>query len=121
MTPTTVAAVRTEISTSTAPSPSCTQSSACLTPANTARYDQYWWWQSLLAQMPPDTAGMLLMPAVGGGAVARDIVIVWREPVINKDANGLPLLLKTASNNNGCPSTIAAADGMRCYVQRVAL
>ena len=77
------------------------------------------WWRSIQTQMPADTVGMLLVSTGQPNLSSRDIVIVWREPVVDKDADGNPDLRPAYAR--GCPSSIKAPDGMRCYVQRVML
>jgi type IV pilus modification protein PilV len=77
------------------------------------------WWQNIRTQMPADTVGLLLVSTNQPNLSSRDIIIVWREPVVDKDAGGNPNLRPAYAK--GCPSSIDAPDGMRCYVQRVML
>lgn len=100
----------------------CTQN--CSSISATAKNDMITWWQTIRTQMPPDSVGMLLMPNTTTinsqiNALSRDIVIVWREPVVNKSKNNTAILLN--NKNNSCPASINASEGMRCYVQRVML
>lgn len=92
----------------------CTVNTPCNTASSAAVNDINLWLQSVNTLMP-QSAAMLLMPPEGVNALSRTIVIAWLEPVVDKDASGNPIVLKQASNNNGCPATISAADGVRCY------
>jgi type IV pilus assembly protein PilV len=105
----------------TTPSPACNATNVC-NRSQIANYDIIQWRQSILTQMPPDSAGMLLMPTGASEAMlARDIVIVWREPVVQKNSAGTPVLL--SAGLSGCPTALHSTlpAGMRCYVQRVML
>jgi type IV pilus assembly protein PilV len=101
---------------STTPTIDCSNNKPCTSSDAISTYDVDTWWQNIRAQMPPDSVGMLLTPSGVVSVLVRDIVIAWPEPVINKDANNKPILLK-----NGCPSTITVSAGTRCYTQRVTL
>lgn len=97
----------------------CNVTDPCTSSDAISTYDVDTWWQNIRTQMPPDSVGMLLTitTTTGGTKVlARDIVIAWPEPVINKDTNNKPILLK-----NGCPTSITVSAGTRCYTQRVML
>jgi type IV pilus modification protein PilV len=94
----------------------CSVTNPCTSSDAISTYDVDTWWQNIRAQMPSDSVGMLLTPSGVASVLVRDIVIAWPEPVINKDANNKPILLK-----NGCPSTITVSAGTRCYTQRVML
>ncbi|MEN9911719.1 MAG: type pilus modification protein PilV [Pseudomonadota bacterium] len=95
----------------------CSVTNPCTSSDAISTYDIDTWWQNIRTQMPPDSVGMLLTTTTGGvNTLARDIVIVWTEPVINKDTNNKPILLKS-----GCPSTVTVSAGTRCYTQRVML
>jgi type IV pilus modification protein PilV len=94
----------------------CSDKKPCTSSDDISKYDVNTWWQNIRTQMPSDSVGMLLTPSGVASVLVRDIVIAWPEPVINKDANSKPILLK-----NGCPSTITVSAGTRCYTQRVML
>jgi type IV pilus modification protein PilV len=101
---------------------SCLAASPCSSAAATAADDLAQWQQSLVQTMPRgQTAAIVLMPptSTNGAALSRDIVIAWVEPVVDKDAAGNPILI--SSTAYGCPASIAAPAGVRCYRQRFVL
>lgn len=118
ITKTTQAAVKNDIDTAMVKSLKsvCTVKTPCDSLDAISAYDVDTWWQNIRTQMPPDSVGMLLVTAGGVNALARDIVIAWPEPVVNKNASNKPILL-----NSGCPSTVTVLAGTRCYTQRVML
>jgi type IV pilus assembly protein PilV len=114
LTATKYADVKQVVSTSPSVGVACTQANPCLTAAATAANDINVWLQSVNAMMP-QSAAMLLMPTEGINALSRTIVIAWVEPVVDKDKDGAPIVINQTSGNNGCPSSIDAAAGVRCY------
>jgi type IV pilus modification protein PilV len=114
LTATKYADVKQAVSDSLTVAAACTQANPCLTAAATAANDINVWLQSVNALMP-QSAAMLLMPAEGINALSRTIVIAWVEPVVDKDKDGAPIVINQTSGNNGCPSSIDAAAGVRCY------
>ena len=107
---------------SNATQPSCLVASPCTTPAAIAADDLALWQQAIVQTMPRgQSAAIVLMPSTStnGAALSRDIVIAWVEPVVDKDAAGNPILISSA--NYGCPASISAPPGVRCYVQRFVL
>jgi hypothetical protein len=49
----------------------------------------------------------------------RDITIAWVEPVVDKKADGTPIAPPAV--DRGCPASIDAPAGVRCYTQRFVL
>jgi type IV pilus modification protein PilV len=82
-------------------------------------------WAVLRNSMPQASAHIL--PVAGGATtLRRDIVLAWVEPVVDKDKDGKPLPFISSNingrtANSGCPTTLAAPEGVRCYTMRFAL
>jgi type IV pilus assembly protein PilV len=109
---------------STMPTVNCTPAQPCTTPAQTTSFDVAVWQQNLQSNMPQgQSAAFLTMPADGALAASRDIVIAWVEPVVDKNADGNPILLTSLGTNptSRCPASVKAPDGVRCYTQRFVL
>jgi type IV pilus modification protein PilV len=104
----------------------CTTAAPCTTPTATAANDVVLWQQFIAQHMPRgQSAAFLLMPtaSTAGNALARTIVIAWVEPVVDKKADGTPVLVTSAGSKptSGCPTSIDAPDGVRCYTQTFVL
>ncbi len=102
----------------TTPSPNCMGANVC-DAAQVAAYDLDAWWKNIRTQMPSDSVGVLTVPGAGLNAASRNVVIVWHEPVTDKDQSGNPIAIN--DTNNRCPASVKASAGMRCYVQYVSL
>lgn len=95
--------------------PSCgfAQLPACTDAASMSVTDLFNW-QTSIASSLSGGAGMLLNTNYNSGTLssnARTVVIVWREPVIDRNL-GVP----TPTKDPSCPNSISAPDGARCYV-----
>ncbi len=93
----------------------------CFTPALAEQQDLAQWWQASSAALPQVAAIVLLAQGPNSPSGARDIVLAWVEPVVDKDINGNPLLLEKDTNYTGCPPVIDAPNGVRCYQVRFVL
>lgn len=108
----------------TLPAVMCTSAQPCTTPAATTTLDIAVWQQYIQNNMPRgQSAAFLIMPSDGAAVFSRDIVIAWVEPVVDKRADGTPILLTSTGANptSRCPATLNAPDGVRCYRQRFVL
>jgi type IV pilus assembly protein PilV len=83
------------------------------------------WWAAIRQSLPQASAHITLTPQ-GAASLRRDIIIAWVEPVVDKNANGQPVLIAADSVASGCPvppaaNKIDAPAGVRCYQMRFVL
>jgi type IV pilus assembly protein PilV len=98
----------------------CTPTAPCAT-ASAAQTNDIAMWRQSVSSALPQGAAFLTLPTGGNNTLTRDIVLAWVEPVVDKDANGVPKLLTAAQS--GCPAALqnGLPLGVRCYQQRFVL
>ncbi len=98
----------------------CTPTTPCATVAAIQLNDIAMWRQSVGSALPQGAA-FLMLTAGGANTLARDIVLAWVEPAVDKDGAGVPQLLP--ATKSGCPASIVlpSTGGIRCYQQRFVL
>jgi type IV pilus modification protein PilV len=108
-------------------SPRCMPMPSCISPIAVVDNDLIAWSITVVNTLPQAAAIVLpvALPEVGGSTksmpAARDIVLAWVEPVMEKNADGAPIPISQTLKNNGCPALIEAPVGVRCYQMRFVL
>ena len=96
----------------------CNPQPSCTTPATSAAIDLAYWQQSARSSLP-QPAVLLLDPANANRRTTRDIVVAWAAPIADKDSAGVAVL--SNNTNNGCPTSIRAPAGIKCFQMRFVL
>jgi type IV pilus modification protein PilV len=96
----------------------CSPVPDCINPTWVADRDIVNWGQLAFASLPQPAAILLPVPNT---ANARDIVLAWVEPVVDKRDDGTLVQISQQAGNNGCPALISAPVGVRCYQMRFVL
>jgi type IV pilus modification protein PilV len=101
----------------------CGSQPECPTAVAAEQADTLALWNVLRSGMPQASAHIIAPN--GPTSLRRDIVIAWVEPVVDKNAAGNPSPISSTPVNgiipSGCPASIKAPDGVRCYQMRFTL